>query len=274
MAPFFVTWCNYRSWFCVRKALFTMILPRSRKRNHFQTLATGVLKLKTLLGTQRVNSEKIAGLSVVDCTWKSAGNQRVGMCKSIYALPVCQTMIVFKSWQDTGAKGRWSVTGSFSLMRSSSAWWSHKRDTVCNGLPSLRPRVLSWTSSASQALGKKAITFFAARFAESSLRGELACGLMIEVLHCSCRWLNRKSSAFPSAGFVRRLKSLHWKVRLSPRSYSIWKLITRQGRHSGQSVMASDFGSNGPRFESGRGRCVESLDKALYSHCPKEKPSH
>ena len=22
------------------------------------------------------------------------------------------------------------------------------------------------------------------------------------------------------------------------------------------------------------GRCVESLDKALYSHCPKEKPSH
>ena len=45
-------------------------------------------------------------------------------------------------------------------------------------------------------------------------------------------------------------------------------------RRSGQSVMASDFGSNGPRFESGRGRCVESLDKALYSHCPKEKPSH
>ena len=27
-------------------------------------------------------------------------------------------------------------------------------------------------------------------------------------------------------------------------------------------------------FESGRGCCVESLDKALYSHCPKEKPSH
>ena len=43
---------------------------------------------------------------------------------------------------------------------------------------------------------------------------------------------------------------------------------------SGQSVTASDFGSNGPRFESGRGRCVESLDKALYSHCPKEKSSH
>ena len=43
---------------------------------------------------------------------------------------------------------------------------------------------------------------------------------------------------------------------------------------SGQLVTSSDFGSNGPRFESGRGRCVESLDKALYSHCPKEKPSH
>ena len=49
---------------------------------------------------------------------------------------------------------------------------------------------------------------------------------------------------------------------------------TMRRRRSGQSVTASDFGSNGPRFESGRGRCVESLDKALYSHCPKEKPSH
>ena len=48
----------------------------------------------------------------------------------------------------------------------------------------------------------------------------------------------------------------------------------KKWRRSGQSVTASDFGSNGPRFESGRGRCVESLDKALYSHCPKEKPSH
>ena len=27
-------------------------------------------------------------------------------------------------------------------------------------------------------------------------------------------------------------------------------------------------------FESGRGRCVVYFDKALYSHCPKEKPSH
>ena len=38
---------------------------------------------------------------------------------------------------------------------------------------------------------------------------------------------------------------------------------TKQRRGSGQSVTALDFGSNGPRFESGRGRCVESLDKAL-----------
>ena len=50
--------------------------------------------------------------------------------------------------------------------------------------------------------------------------------------------------------------------------------VSTYRRRSGQSVTASDFGSNGPRFESGRGRCVESLDKALYSHCPKEKPSH
>ena len=27
-------------------------------------------------------------------------------------------------------------------------------------------------------------------------------------------------------------------------------------------------------YWAGRGRCVEFLDKALYSHCPKEKPSH
>ena len=54
--------------------------------------------------------------------------------------------------------------------------------------------------------------------------------------------------------------------------YSHYSIIN--WRRSGQSVTASDFGSNGPRFEFGRGRCVESLDKALYSHCPKEKPSH
>ena len=53
-APFFVTWCNYRCRFCVRKALWRWFYPRSRKRNHFQTLATGVPELKTLLGTQRL----------------------------------------------------------------------------------------------------------------------------------------------------------------------------------------------------------------------------
>ena len=51
------------------------------------------------------------------------------------------------------------------------------------------------------------------------------------------------------------------------------KSVTER-RRSGQSVTATDFGSNGPRFESGRGRCIESLDKALYSQYPKEKPSH
>ena len=55
IAPFFVRWCNYRCWFCVRKALWRWFYPRSRKIDHFQTLATGVPKLKTLLGTQRVN---------------------------------------------------------------------------------------------------------------------------------------------------------------------------------------------------------------------------
>ena len=59
-----------------------------------------------------------------------------------------------------------------------------------------------------------------------------------------------------------------------PDHWKIYCLARNMMRRSGQSVTASDFGSNGPRFESGRGRCVESLDKALHSHCPKEKPSH
>ena len=46
----------------------------------------------------------------------------------------------------------------------------------------------------------KSMTFFAARLADSSLRGELACGPLIEVLDRICSWLNRKSSALPSAG--------------------------------------------------------------------------
>ena len=56
IAPFFVTWCNYRWRFCVRKAVWLWFYPRSRKRNHFWTLATGVPELKSRLGTQRVNT--------------------------------------------------------------------------------------------------------------------------------------------------------------------------------------------------------------------------
>ena len=61
--------------------------------------------------------------------------------------------------------------------------------------------------------------------------------------------------------------ALKWGGRTDRAQNCVW-------RRSGQSITASDFGSNGPRFESGRGRCVESLVKALYSHCPKEKPSY
>ena len=56
------------------------------------------------------------------------------------------------------------------------------------------------------------------------------------------------------------------------------KTKTRGGRRNVEAQWQIGYGVglriNGPRFESGRGRCVESLDKALYSHCPKEKPSH
>ena len=76
----------------------------------------------------------------------------------------------------------------------------------------------------SRSARQKTITWFAACFAESSPKGELACGPLIEVLHmhCSCSWLSRKTSTLPSAGFVRRLESRSWKVRLGQRSYSIW----------------------------------------------------
>ena len=37
----------------------------------------------------------------------------------------------------------------------------------------------------------------------------------------SCSWLNLRSNALPSAGFVRRLESLSWKVRLGSQCYSI-----------------------------------------------------
>ena len=73
----------------------------------------------------------------------------------------------------------------------------------------------------------------------------------------------------PQIAQVDRPKILEWSsVQVCSSLESL--LLFR----SGLSVTASDFGSNGPRFKSGRGRCVESLDKALYSHCPKEKPSH
>ena len=38
------------------KSTLTVILPQIKKRDHFQTLATGVPKLKTWLGTQRVKT--------------------------------------------------------------------------------------------------------------------------------------------------------------------------------------------------------------------------
>ena len=69
IAPFFVTWCNYHCWFCVGKALWRWFYPRSRKRDHFQTLATGVPKLKTWLGTQRVSTRLLSRRLYQD-TWK------------------------------------------------------------------------------------------------------------------------------------------------------------------------------------------------------------
>ena len=55
---FFATWCNYRFWFCVRRALWGWFYPRLRKRNHLERFATGVPTLKTLLDTPRVNRLK------------------------------------------------------------------------------------------------------------------------------------------------------------------------------------------------------------------------
>ena len=47
---------------------------------------------------------------------------------------------------------------------------------------------------------QKAITFFAAHLAESSLRKELACGPVIELLHRSCNWLKstERAARFPA----------------------------------------------------------------------------
>ena len=121
-------------------------------------------------------------------------------------------------------------------------------------LTTLDLRFLLWKKLAKVLLDRfwsarpKSITFFAAHLAESSLRGELACGLLFEVLHrsCSSSWLNRTSSALPSAGFVRRLESLSWKVRLGPQSYSIWchwRIIQQLGRRAVCSSMESFWGS-------------------------------
>ena len=89
ITPFFVTWCNYRCRFCVRKALWRWFYPRSRKRNHFQTLATGVPKLKTLLGTQRVKAQIYNCVNVYDydasnflvCVWQSKSSSISGGCE-------------------------------------------------------------------------------------------------------------------------------------------------------------------------------------------------
>ena len=87
-----------------------------------------------------------------------------------------------------------------------------------------------------------------------------------------------KKKIAPTAFFVAVGANLFFNAPYVPNSlrfaHAVHFAHGRQGRRSGQSVTASDFGSNGPRFESGCGRCVESLDKALYSQCPKEKPSH
>ena len=85
---------------------------------------------------------------------------------------------------------------------------------------------------------------------------------------CTCR-------GWPAWGRIRNfvhLTSCNFETLSFYKTIHFGSREVQSGRRSGQSVTASDFGSNGPRFESGRGRCVESLDKALYSHCPKEKP--
>ena len=74
IAPFFVMWCYYCCWFCVGKALWRWFYLRSRKRDHFQTLATGVRKLKTWLGTQWVREHTRPGAYAADC--HKAGRRR------------------------------------------------------------------------------------------------------------------------------------------------------------------------------------------------------
>ena len=109
-------------------------------------------------------------------------------------------------------------------------------------------------------------------------------GITVVVFNCpsimqyalDCRWSKEMNSVRPLLELrLRQLLSL-WKLLLQATKlqkmtffFLIFALLT-----NGQSVTVSDFGPNGPRFESSCGRCVESLDKALYSHCPQEKPSH
>ena len=63
----------------LEKHFLRWFYPRSRKRNHFQTLATGVPKLKTLLGTQRVKTHNLAAHENLGVTlWlRKAGRQEV-----------------------------------------------------------------------------------------------------------------------------------------------------------------------------------------------------
>ena len=73
-------------------------------------------------------------------------------------------------------------------------------------LKTLDLRFLLWMYLASILLERfrsarqKAIMFFAAHSAESSLREELACGPMIELLHRSCNWLKltERAARFPA----------------------------------------------------------------------------
>ena len=83
---------HYRCWFCVGKALWRWFYPRSRKIDPFQTLVTGVPKLKTWLGTQRVKSRRSAFacflqiLRMIFC-WKH-GSQRHGLLSGKYISPL------------------------------------------------------------------------------------------------------------------------------------------------------------------------------------------
>ena len=73
-----------------------------------------------------------------------------------------------------------------------------------------------------QSARRKSITFFAARYTESSLRWELAGGPVIEVLH-GCSWLNQRAARLSALAMCAGFESRSWKVRLGPRPYnSIW----------------------------------------------------